>query len=286
MELICEFSTAPFSNSAHHPPFLLLACASLQEFFCARSITSPLRGEYATLMGDVADFETYEDYLDSQVTETDLFYTEDVELARQLVELGYRGSGDTLKREDFETRKCVSRMPRPSCTRILTAVDAPQAGSRGGAAEQAARCTKGPRIRRYRRERLPSARGPRREGRDGAAGQADHHRLCARYQPQGAGGLGLYRLCAPAQAGGEHRRQLISAGPASRGRLSIPAVVRALLRAAKEAAAEALRPLVLQLGDAAVDLERDTKFPGEAKADGPSSERGACADPPAASCRR
>lgn len=33
---------------------------------------------------------SYEDYLDSQITKTDLFYLEDVELARQLVELGYR----------------------------------------------------------------------------------------------------------------------------------------------------------------------------------------------------
>jgi len=32
----------------------------------------------------------YEDYLDSHITKTDLFYLEDVELARQLVELGYR----------------------------------------------------------------------------------------------------------------------------------------------------------------------------------------------------
>jgi hypothetical protein len=40
------------------------------------------------------EFPTYEDYLDSQVSNTDLFYLEDEELARQLVELGYRGSGE------------------------------------------------------------------------------------------------------------------------------------------------------------------------------------------------
>lgn len=50
-------------------------------------------------------YATYEDYLDAQVSETDMFYLEDEELARQLVELGYRGSGDTLKREEFEARK-------------------------------------------------------------------------------------------------------------------------------------------------------------------------------------
>lgn len=51
------------------------------------------------------EFRTYEDYLDSQVTETDMFYLEDEDHARQLVELGYRGSGDTLTREEFEAHK-------------------------------------------------------------------------------------------------------------------------------------------------------------------------------------
>ena len=31
---------------------------------------------------------SYEDYLDKQITPTDLYYLEDIELARQLVELG------------------------------------------------------------------------------------------------------------------------------------------------------------------------------------------------------
>jgi hypothetical protein len=43
--------------------------------------------------------------LDSQLTETDMNYLEDEEMARQLVELGYRGLGDTIRREDFEARK-------------------------------------------------------------------------------------------------------------------------------------------------------------------------------------
>ena len=66
----------------------------------------------------VEQFATYEDYLDSQVTDTDMFYLEDEELARQLVELGYRGSGDTLKREEFETRKqaLVERSSQVSST--------------------------------------------------------------------------------------------------------------------------------------------------------------------------
>ena len=54
-------------------------------------------------------FATYEDYLDAQVSETDMYYLEDEDLARQLVELGYRGSGDTLKREEFEARKKARR---------------------------------------------------------------------------------------------------------------------------------------------------------------------------------
>ena len=44
-------------------------------------------------------FDTYEDYLDSQLTATDLNYLEDEDMARQLVELGYRGLGDTIRRE-------------------------------------------------------------------------------------------------------------------------------------------------------------------------------------------
>ena len=57
----------------------------------------------------VEHYETYEDYLDSQVTDTDMYYLEDEDLARQLVELGYRGSGDTLQRDEFEARKKALR---------------------------------------------------------------------------------------------------------------------------------------------------------------------------------
>ena len=49
-------------------------------------------------LDEALKFATYEDYLDSQISATDLYYLEDEELARQLVELGYRGSGETLKR--------------------------------------------------------------------------------------------------------------------------------------------------------------------------------------------
>ena len=40
------------------------------------------------------DFKTYEEFLDSQVSDLDLYYLEDEELARQLVELGVRGTGE------------------------------------------------------------------------------------------------------------------------------------------------------------------------------------------------
>ncbi|CAN0211622.1 unnamed protein product [Scytosiphon promiscuus] len=61
------------------------------------------------VMDTVEQYESYEDYLDSQVTETDMYYLQDEDLARQLVELGYRGSGDTLQREEFEARKKALR---------------------------------------------------------------------------------------------------------------------------------------------------------------------------------
>ena len=49
-------------------------------------------------------FTTYEDFLDTQVNSTDLYYLEDQDLARQIVELGYKGK-DFLSREQFEEAK-------------------------------------------------------------------------------------------------------------------------------------------------------------------------------------
>ncbi|XP_039614467.1 cilia- and flagella-associated protein 299 [Polypterus senegalus] len=62
----------------------------------------------------ITEFETYEDFLDSQISPMDLYYLEDEELARQLVELGYRGSGEVLKREEFEARKAAAEASRLS----------------------------------------------------------------------------------------------------------------------------------------------------------------------------
>ncbi|XP_021116636.1 uncharacterized protein C4orf22 homolog isoform X2 [Heterocephalus glaber] len=60
----------------------------------------------------VTQFNTYEDFLDSQITTVDLYYLEDESLAHQLVELGYRGTGEILKREDFEARKAAVEIAR------------------------------------------------------------------------------------------------------------------------------------------------------------------------------
>lgn len=60
----------------------------------------------------VDDYKSYEDYLDNQITATDMFYLEDVELARQLVELGIRGNGEVIKREEFEQRKEAAEAAR------------------------------------------------------------------------------------------------------------------------------------------------------------------------------
>uniref|UniRef100_A0A7S0V776 Cilia- and flagella-associated protein 299 n=2 Tax=Hemiselmis TaxID=77924 RepID=A0A7S0V776_9CRYP len=71
-------------------------------------------GDLADITDDALKYETYEQYLDSQISPMDLFYLEDQDLARQLVELGYRGSGETLKREEFEARKKAAEEAKAS----------------------------------------------------------------------------------------------------------------------------------------------------------------------------
>ena len=58
---------------------------------------------------DLSKYSTYEDYLDSQVGAVDRVYVEDPATRRALVELGYRGSGETLRRDVFEARKGAER---------------------------------------------------------------------------------------------------------------------------------------------------------------------------------
>ncbi len=59
-------------------------------------------------VGDVADdalkYDTYEQYLDSQISQMDLYYLEDQDLARQLVELGEK------KIECFLAHRVCSRL--------------------------------------------------------------------------------------------------------------------------------------------------------------------------------
>lgn len=51
-------------------------------------------------------FETYDEYLASFVTEADMKYLQDAEMARGVVELGYmHGGGELLRRDEFEGRK-------------------------------------------------------------------------------------------------------------------------------------------------------------------------------------
>ncbi|CAL8247810.1 unnamed protein product [Merluccius merluccius] len=57
----------------------------------------------AALDDAVTQLTSYEDYLDSKITASDLYYLEDEEMARQLVELGQWGS--VLTREEFQSRK-------------------------------------------------------------------------------------------------------------------------------------------------------------------------------------
>jgi hypothetical protein len=57
----------------------------------------------------VADFLSYEEYLDSQILPLDEYFLEDKELARELVQLGYRGGSqaDTISREEFAQLKRI-----------------------------------------------------------------------------------------------------------------------------------------------------------------------------------
>eukprot|EP01064_Diplonema_japonicum_P001442 TRINITY_DN10927_c0_g1_i2.p1 TRINITY_DN10927_c0_g1~~TRINITY_DN10927_c0_g1_i2.p1 ORF type:complete len:234 (+),score=47.29 TRINITY_DN10927_c0_g1_i2:73-774(+) len=52
----------------------------------------------------ILEWQTYEDYLDKYVQPEDLFYLEDPDNARQIVELGYKGK-DFMNREEFEVAR-------------------------------------------------------------------------------------------------------------------------------------------------------------------------------------
>ncbi|CCW66680.1 unnamed protein product [Phytomonas sp. Hart1] len=73
---------------------------------------------------NILDFASYEEYLDQQVTPEDLFYLEDREAARRVVELGYKGK-DFLSRDEFEAARLIARhgpeKRRESAEAILSA---------------------------------------------------------------------------------------------------------------------------------------------------------------------
>ena len=62
-----------------------------------------LEGDYIDTSLD--GFANYDAYLDHHITDRDLFYLEDRELARKLISLGYQSQGEFLQREEFERKK-------------------------------------------------------------------------------------------------------------------------------------------------------------------------------------
>ena len=51
------------------------------------------------LDSNLDNYNSYEDYLDAQRTDEDLFYLEDTELVRQLYEVGCHGKTELLTRQ-------------------------------------------------------------------------------------------------------------------------------------------------------------------------------------------
>jgi hypothetical protein len=133
----------------------------------------------------------YEDYLDKQITSTDVYYLEDIELARQLVELGYVSVGRRAYASSCCTRHCTVRVHREPCAGVLyppsprgselmfwlrrshhawqvpwdgrhfeaRRVRGAQGGGRGGAAAKAPQQAQEARLRREGPHRLPAATG-------------------------------------------------------------------------------------------------------------------------------
>jgi len=66
-------------------------------------IATEFEGEYHDK--SLEDFKTYEDYLNNFIDEKDRMYLEDMDIARQLIELGIHSKTQTLKKEQFEAKK-------------------------------------------------------------------------------------------------------------------------------------------------------------------------------------
>ena len=72
----------------------------------------PSCAEYRLTVSLPFTYRSYEDYLDSQISEIDLYYLDDVQACRQLVELGHRGNGEIVKRAEFNARKEASEIAK------------------------------------------------------------------------------------------------------------------------------------------------------------------------------
>ena len=64
-----------------------------------------MAAETKTKKDELVDrFETYEDYLDTFITEEDMIYLGEEEIARIVVELGYRSSATVTREKFFHTK--------------------------------------------------------------------------------------------------------------------------------------------------------------------------------------
>jgi hypothetical protein len=61
-------------------------------------------------------FDTFDEFLDSQITELDLFYVQDIAIARKLVEYGLRGNGEIISKKEYTSRKAAIEKPKDNKT--------------------------------------------------------------------------------------------------------------------------------------------------------------------------
>ena len=96
----------------HRKAFLASSWLELEKTRFSTTTGLPFRAGPLLTVSLPITHHSYEDYLDSQISEVDLYYLDDVELARQLVELGHRGNGEIVKRAEFIARKEASEIAK------------------------------------------------------------------------------------------------------------------------------------------------------------------------------
>ena len=96
----------------HAKPFLASSWLELEKTRFSTTTGLPFRAGPLLTVSLPITHHSYEDSLDSQISEVDLYYLDDVELARQLVELGHRGNGEIVKRAEFIARKEASEIAK------------------------------------------------------------------------------------------------------------------------------------------------------------------------------